>query len=315
MKKLSAVIAILLLASCGGSTQKTDDVKDIKNPEVKVEESKFYPITVIKSPQEKNWFGLMLNVPDGFKLDEDLYKRSGDFVFMYKDNFATFSVKFKQNPGKNDAENFLDMEVIKQNKSAFTFGTMEKSGLWTAPFPTMESTVSGEATAASVSYVRKVENVEINGTYFVWWFVAPLQDTSIRQDTFAIVISQECLKKDFEELAPKFEIMRKTLFRLPSRGEVTGLKMSEKYKNLEYRFAGLANVTDRLFPLQNGEPLAPMWETLIGKFVFALDKDRFQMYLVPNVKTPSGLLPHPTIEGWTVDPALTDWLTDYLDLI
>ncbi len=314
MKKLSAVIAILLLASCGGSTKKTDDAKDIKNPEVKVEESKFYPITVIKSPQEKSWFGLMLNVSDGFKLDEDLYKRSGDFVFMYKDNFATFSVKFKQNPGKNDAENFLDMEVVQPGKKLFTFDEMKKSGLWTAPFPTMESTTSCEATAASVSYTRKIDNADVYGAYFVWWFVTQT-DGVLPTNTFAIVITQECLKKDFDELAPKFEIMRKTLFRLPSRGEVAGLKLSEKYKNLEYRFAGLANVKDRLFSLQNGEALAPMWETFIGEYVFALDKDRFQMYLVPNVKTPSGLLPHPTINGWTIDPALTDWLTDYLDLV
>lgn len=314
MKKLSFVIAILLLASCGGAT-KTDDVNDVKNPDAKIEESKYYPITVIKSPRDKNWFGMMLNVPDGFKLNEDLYKNSGDFVFMYKDSFATFSVKFKQNPGKNDAENFLDMEVIRQNKSAFTFGKMEKSGLWTAPFPTMEATTSGEATAASVSYVRKVENVEIIGTYFVWWFLAPVENQSVQPNTYAIVITQECFKKDLDQLAPMFEIMRRTLFRLPSRGEITGLKMSEKYVKSEFRTVGLLNVTERLFTLQNGEPLAPMWETLIGKYVFALDRDRFQMYLIPNVKTPSGLLPHPTIDGWTVDPKLDEWLTDYLDLI
>lgn len=314
MKKLSFVIAILLLASCGGTT-KTDDVKDIKNPDVKVEESKYYPITVIKSQKEKNWFGMMLNVPDGFKLNEDLYKNSGDFVFMYKDNFATFSVKFKQNPGKNDAENFLDMEVIKQNKSAFTFDQMKKSGIWTAPFPTMETTTSGEATAASVSYVRKVENVEIIGTYFVWWFVAPVENGNLRPYTFAIVITQECLKKDFDQLAPMFETMRKTMFRLPSRDEVAGMQINEKYQKMKYNSIGLISVNERLFPLQNGEPLAPMWETLLGKYVFALDRDKLQMYLVPNVKTPSGLLPHPTIDGWTVDPKLDEWLTDYLDLI
>jgi hypothetical protein len=309
MKKLSIVIAILALAGCGSGTGKPGEIGETPKPELK--EDKFYEVSVIKSPKDKAWSGLMLHIPEGFTLDKARYERSGDFIFNYKDKIDSFTVKFNSNPGKNDAQNFLEMTIVKPNESAFKFGKMETSGVWSTPFPTQEDTLSSQATGARVAFERKIEETELSGMYSAWWFVAPAQD-QMKAQAFSIVISQESLKKDENELAPKFELMKKTMFRLPSRIEAFGVYLQSS-DEIPLKKLGLEKVNERLFHLQNGEPFAPLWETLIGKYAFAFDRDRFQMYLVPNAKTPSGLFPHPTIDGWTVDPKLDEWLTDYMD--
>jgi hypothetical protein len=309
MKKLSVVIAIILLAGCGSAQPKTQETE---NPKVEVKESKYYPITVIKPEKGVDQYGAMLNIPDGFMLDRDHFDKTGEFIFMYSDKIASFTVMFKPVPGANDASNYLDMEMVKPNQGAFAFGKMEESGVWTTPMPGSENYESCDATHARISYDRMIETAKVTGTFYVWWFYDRGQGRMAGR-SFAIIITQECKKDDWNKMAPLFDIMRKTLCRLPSRGEVTAISMFEK-KDEEFRKIGLGSLNDRLLQMYNGQGFAPMWDTLIGKYIYALDIDRYKLYLVPSQKTPSGLLPNPEIEGWTIDPMLGDWVTDYLEL-
>jgi hypothetical protein len=309
MKKLSVVIALVMLAGCGQTATK---LEYRENSKVSIPDNKFYPITVIKSPQISEYFGLMLNVPDGFMLDDKHYKESGDFVFNYKDRIASFAVKFKSNPGLHDAKTYTEMNVVKPNEKVFSFGRMETIDNWSVPMPTLEDFESCQASHARVSYDRQIEDTVLTGNYFVWWFTIPkIKDRP--GESFAIIISQECKKDDWGKISPMFELMRQTMFRLPARHEVnTLIQLTSNKKSLAK--AGFDKINDRLFKLENGEPFAPGWDTLVGKYVYALDTDTMTMFLVPKQETASRLLPHPTISGWTVNPELDIWLTDYLEI-
>lgn len=312
MKKLSAVIALVIFAiGCGSSTEIKKEMTE--NPTVELKDSNFYPITVIKSPQKSELFGAFINIPDGFTLDKERYEQSGEFVFKHKDGISTFTIFCKANPGLNNAITYMDMEIVKPNEKIFSFGDRKDIENWSTPMPMFEDTLSAEASFSTISYDRKIEQVELTGTYFVWWFNHKDEKEPKANSSFAIIMSQECKKTDWETMSPKFDLMRKTFFRLPSRPEAF-VNRSESEINASEEAVALRMTQDRLFKLENGEPMAPGWETLVGKYRFAIDTDRNQVYLVPNEKTASGLLPHPTISGWTVDPMLGKSIFDYIPL-
>ena len=312
MKKLSVVIALVVLAvGCGSAPETKQEMTE--NPKVELKENNFYPITVIKSPQTSEFFGAFINIPDGFTFDRVRYEQSGEFVFKHKDNISAFSILCKANSGFNDAMTFVDMEIVKPNEKVFSFGERKDIDGWSTPMPTFEDTLSSEASFSTISYDRKLDEVELTGTYFVWWFNYLDEREPKANTSFAIIMSQECKKADWETISPKFDLMRKTFFRLTSRPEEF-LGRTESEINASEEAVALRMTQDRLFKLENGEPLAPGWETLIGKYRFAMDTDRDQVYLVPNEKTASGLLPHPTISGWTVNPMLDKSIFDYIQL-
>lgn len=312
MKKLSVVIALVVLAiGCGSASETKKEMTE--NPKVELEENNFYPITVIKSPQKSELFGAFINIPDGFTLDTERYEQSGEFVFKHKDGISVFTVFCKINPGLNDATTYLDMEIIKPNEKVFSFGQRKDIEGWSTPMPMFEDSLSAEASFSTTSYDRKIEETELTGSYFVWWFNHKDEKEPKANSSFAIIMSEECKKSDWKTMSPKFDLMRKTFFRLPARPEAF-VGRNESELNTPEQAIALRITLDRLFKLENGEPMAPGWETLIGKYKFAMDTDRGQVYLVPNEKTASGLLPHPTISGWTVDPMLDKSLFDYIPL-
>jgi hypothetical protein len=312
MKKLSVVIIISLLAlGCGSGTGKKTDMTE--NPKIELIESNYYPVTVIKSPQTSELQSAFISIPDGFFLDKEIYTQSGNLIFKHNDNISTFSIQCKVNPGLNDAMTFLDMDVVKPNSKVFAFGKREDINNWSTPMPMFEETLAAEASFSTIGYDRMVEEQELTGKYFVWWFNYVDAKESKANMSFAIIMSQECKKSEWNKFSPMFDIMRKTFFRLPSRSEVT-MGKGKNELNLSDMAVALRITKDRLFSLVNGQPLAPGWETLIGQYVFAIDKENEQVYLVKNEKTASGLLSHPTKSGWTVDPNLDESLFGYLPL-
>lgn len=310
MKKLSAVILVALLAlGCGSGSEPKKEMTE--NPKVETKESNYYPITVIKSPQAKDFFGALISVPEGFSVDAQRYEESGQFILKHKDGITTFSVQLKANPGLNDAQTFMEMEVIRPNSKVFSFGKKEDIANWSTPMPMFEDTLSADASYSTVGYDRSVEEVALTGRYFVWWFnYQDIRDEKANQ-SFSIVITQECKKDEWNKFSPMFDLMRKSFFRLPSRLEVFARRINSASVTNDMSVA--QKITeDRLFSLENGQPMAPGWETLFGKYRIGMDKDKGDLYLVPNVQTPSGLLPHPVKSGWTIDPKLDQSLFSYI---
>lgn len=312
MKKLSAVIIMSMLAlGCGSGLETNKEMTE--NPKFELAESNYYPITVIKSPQTKDHFGAFISIPEGFSLDAPRYEESGQFIFKHKDGITTFSVQIKANPGLNDAPTFMDMEVIGPNSKTFAFGKKEDITDWSTPMPMYEDTLSADASYSTVGYDRTVEDTRLTGRYFVWWFNYLDPKDEKANLSFSIYMTEECKKDEWKVFSPMFDLMRKSFFRLPSRIEVVAGRIKDELGKKDVSVA-LRITQDRLFALENGQPMAPGWETLIGKYRFAMDKEKGDVYLVPNNATASGLLPHPTRSGWTIDPSLDESLFSYIPL-
>lgn len=303
MKKIAFVALALLLASCGAQAP-----ADTDNPQdAKLDNPDFYTYTFITPKSDSNAYGFGVHIPDGFKINTEVYEKTGALHVASPDQKSTFSVVAIISYPHNDAFSFMENDVIKGNKET-KFGQVTTEKPWMTPFPGEEDITHCEASFASVEFGAKIQDVDFSGQTMVNWFDAT-QKTS---GSVGFVFSMQSPNADWQKMKPVFEMMRKSLVWLPSGAELLGkkLRVADKNKNLDE--VALEDFEYKMLQLSNGTPHGPGWETLFTKLAIAFDKETDKYYLVKNEQTPSGLLPNPARPGMTLERSLPKKLFSYI---
>lgn len=303
MRKIAVVALALLLASCGAQNPAETD----KPQDTKLENPDFYTYTFIAPKSDPNIYGFGVHIPEGFKLNSEVYEKTGALLVTSSDQKSTFSLVVVKSYPHNDAFTFLENDFVKDSKET-TFGQVTTEKPWMTPFPGEEDITHCEASFASVEFNTKIQDVDFSGQIMVNWFDAT-QKTS---DSVGFVFSMQSPSEDWAKMKPVFELMRKSLVWLPSGSDMLGkmLRIDDKNRNMEE--VAREDFDYKMLQLSNGTSHGPGWETLFTKLTIGFDKETDKYYLVANQETPSGLLPNPARPGMTLERSLPIKLFSYV---
>ncbi|MEZ4812963.1 MAG: hypothetical protein R2883_05680 [Caldisericia bacterium] len=182
------------------------------------------------------------------------------------------------------------------------------------PFPGEEDITHSEATFASAMYTRtESEDTEVTGEIWIYWFDVRESETNTGA-SMGFVLMSESTSTDWEDNKYNLDMIRKSIFLLPSKTEIDAKMARAELDAKTYSKIRFTKEEIELKQLQmrKGIMPAPSWKTILNKKVPCYSDKDDSYYLVDYVETPSGLLPHPTIDGMTVDPKLPDKLFSYL---
>lgn len=213
MRKIAVFAFVLLLASCGAQAPaETDNPQDAK-----LENPDFYTYTFVTPKSDPNMFGFGVHIPEGFKLSQEVYEKTGALLVASPDQKSTFSLVVINSYPHNDAFSFIENDVISGSKSS-TFGQIATEKPWMTPFPGEEDITHCEASFASVEFQTKIQDVDFSGQTMVNWFDA----TQKTNGSVGFVFNMQSPKENWPKMKPVFELMRKSLVWLPSGAEMSG---------------------------------------------------------------------------------------------
>lgn len=303
MRKIAVVVLALFLASCGAKAPaETDNPQDAKldNPD-------FYTYTFITPKSDPNVYGFGVHIPDGFKINTEVYEKTGALHVASPDQKSTFSLVVVKSYPHNDAFSFMENDVIKGSKET-NFGQVTTEKPWMTPFPGEEDITHCEASFASVEFGTKIQDVDFSGQIMVNWFDAT-QKTS---GSVGFVFSAQSPRVDWPKMKPVFELMRQSLVWLPSGSDMQGKALRASDKNKKMEEIAQEEFDYKMLQLSNGTPHGPGWDTLFSKLAIGFDNETDKYYLVENQQTPSGLLPNPARPGMTLERNLPKKLFSYI---
>lgn len=303
MRKLILCAIVFLLASCGQNN--SNEVNKEENNAVNT--SNYYSYTFIAPKNDPNIFGYGLHIPDGFKMDNELYEKTGSVLLKSSDQKNTLSIVVVASYPHNDAQTFIERDVILAEKSS-EFGKVTTQEPWITPFPGEDDVTSCEASYASVDSKRKGDGIDFVGQTKVNWYDA----TQKKSGSVGFVFNMEAPKEDWEKLKPVFELVRQSFVWLPSGTNAQKQMVQAQDKKLKPEDLAYDSFDYTMLQLENGTPHGPGWETIFSKMAIGYDEKDGKFYLVKNEKTPSGLLPNPARQGMTLSRKLPKSLFSYI---
>jgi len=311
MRKFAALFCVVVLVSCGNSGK--NDEKEPKTPQKNVFElsqSNFYNYTFV-TPDREIDFGFGIHVPDGYKIDIENFKKDGSLYVVEKDNITRYGLLKREHKGTIDAQTFFDKELRDGSMINFQFDKVSSQVEETGAYPSEEDYQSCNITRLSASYMRKFDTIDISGEVFVTWFDVIPSSPMEKPKGMGFVAILESKTSEWETTKQKLDLIMRSYIRLPSRSEIQ-TKLFRTKDKLSPPILAKNEFEYILLQLQAGAHLGPSIETLFKGFVPAYDgKDYF---LVRLQQTASGLLPHPTKQGMTINPDIPSSLFDYTNL-
>ena len=314
MKKITLFVFLLILASlvsCGGqvTSEKKGDKPATGSNGVKnvAAGTNFYAYQFITPKNDDSLFGFGVHIPEGFKYDEELFDKTGMIMIRSSDQKSTVSIMAVKTFPHNDAESFLEQNIIATDKNG-KYGQVASEKPWTTPFPTEEDITFSEASFASADFETTIQDVPFKGQVRVNWFDA----TQKQAGSVGFVMSEQAPSDVWASMKPTLDTIRKSFIWLPSGGEIKGKMMRIKDIKMKADEFAQSDFDFKMLQLANGTAPGPGWETLFGEYVIGFDQETKLFYLVKNETTPSGLLPNPARQGMTLTKQLPTSLFDYV---
>lgn len=303
MRKIILCAIVFLLASCGQNN--LNEANKEENKAVNIPD--YHSYNFITPKNDSNIFGYGLHIPDGFKMDNELYEKTGSILLKSADQKSSLSIVVVASYPHNDAQTFIERDVILAEKST-EFGKVATEEPWITPFPGEDDITSCEASFASVESKRNVNDVDFVGQTIVNWYDA----TQKKSGSVGFVFSMETPREDWEKLKPVFDLVRQSFVWLPSSENAQKQMQRTPDKKLKPEDLAYDSFDYSMLQLENGTPHGPGWETVFTNMAIGYDEKDGKYYLVKNEKTPSGLLPNPARQGMTLSRKLPKSLFSYI---
>ncbi|HOO97590.1 MAG TPA: hypothetical protein PKV16_08115 [Caldisericia bacterium] len=336
MRKLLVlfVCAVFLLAACGGATPNedssainTDASADQADKPIDLTQAPYFDFTFLIPDASSDVWPVGVCLPSNWKVASDRFSVNNSFSVVYKDEITALTFQILRHNGQTDARAYFERELRNGIMKSFDFTAVTYNNsipypvedeeqylnsITTTAFPGFEDYLSCETSSVKAFYVNKQDDITLMGEIKLFWFDKLPENDMDKGSSFGFMFMSQSPIDSWEKNEFELGMIAKSIVLLPSVLEIEGKQRRAEDEGDPAVF-GKDEFELKLLQLTNGATLSPGWDTIYTKYTIGYDEETLKFYLVENIDTPSGLLPHPERPGWTIERGVMGEMFSYLE--